>query len=428
MRRSMLLTAVALVLVVLMPVALFAAGQGEEEEAVGEVELAYNEDEGYTEFLRDMLDDYPFTSLNPLSGTSEDQLDYYTIRFAAGDNQPALAEMDIVWPATFAAAGWVAPVDEYVSEEDLDPLIDAYRDALTIEGELVAFPAQADALGFYYRTDLLEEYGYDGPPETWQEMIEMADTITEGEDDPDLQGFLFQGANIEGLLANYLTILWGMGGDVVDQDGNVIINDETGVEALQLMVDFIYEYGVSAEGVTTDETDDSRVAFQDGRGVFTLNWMYAYSLFDGDDSPIQGDFALTTPPSSPGYDPGVALGGWHWAVNANAADPEAAIEVAQHLTSYEVQKERVIRQTEIPTREDVYEDEEVLEAQPWLEEFLPVVQQGRMRPLSDQYSQVSEAIRDELSNALAQIKSPQEALDDAAARLDDLTIFPPPER
>lgn len=410
-------------LVLLTPALLFGEGQSE---AVDEVELAYNEDPGYTEFLEENLQDFPNASLNPLSGTSEDQLDYYTIRFAAGDSQPALAEMDIVWPATFAAAEWIQPVDEVVSDDVLDEIIGAYVDALTVDGQLTAFPAQADSLNFYYRTDLLEEYGYDGPPETWEEMIEMAQTILEGEDNDDLQGILFQGANIEGLLANYLTVLWGMGGEIVDQDGDVIINNETGVEALQFMVDWIYEYGVADEGVTTQETDDSRVAFQDGRGVFMLNWNYAYDLLDDEEeSEVAGNFDIAVPPSSPDHEPGVALGGWHWAINANAPDVDAAVEIAQHLTSYEVQKQRAIEQSEIPTRADVYEDEEVLEAQPWLEDLLPLLEEGRMRPLTDQYSQVSEAIRDELSNALAEIKTPQEALDDAAEQLEDLTIFPP---
>ena len=424
MTRLNLWVVIGIIFVLLTPAALFAGGQ-QEEDAVDEVELAYNEDEGFTEFLEENLVDFPFASLNPLSGTSEDQLDYYTIRYAAGDSQPALAEMDIVWPATFAGADWILPVDDYVPEEELDMHIDAYIDALTVEDQLVAFPTQADALVMYYRTDLLEEYGYDGPPETWDELIEMSTTIVDGEDDPDLSGLLFQGANIEGLLANYLTILWGKGGDVVDQDGNVIINNETGVEALELMVDLIYEHNVSPEGVTTQATDDTRVEYQDGRAVFSFLWMYAYELFDGEDSAIAGDFSIATPPSDPGHDPGVPLGGWHWAINRNAPSPEAAIEVAQHLSSFEVQKDRVMRLTEIPTRRDVYEDEEAQEALPFLEELLPVIQEGRMRPLSPQYSEVSEAIRNELSNALAEIKEPQEALDDAAEALEDMTIFPP---
>ena len=71
-----------------------------------------------------------------------------------------------------------------------------------------------DAGLLYYRTDLLEEYGYDGPPETWTELQEMATTIQEGEgaDNPDFTGFVWQGDAYEGLTCNALEWVASFGG------------------------------------------------------------------------------------------------------------------------------------------------------------------------------------------------------------------------
>jgi ABC-type glycerol-3-phosphate transport system substrate-binding protein len=48
----------------------------------------------------------------------------------------------------------------------------------------------------YYRSDLLEKYGFKNPPSTWSELQSMAQKIQEGEraTDKDFYGFLFQGS------------------------------------------------------------------------------------------------------------------------------------------------------------------------------------------------------------------------------------------
>jgi trehalose/maltose transport system substrate-binding protein len=42
-------------------------------------------------------------------------------------------------------------------------------------------PIVTDVGILYYRTDLLQKYGFKGPPATWKELTAMARTIQEGE-------------------------------------------------------------------------------------------------------------------------------------------------------------------------------------------------------------------------------------------------------
>jgi multiple sugar transport system substrate-binding protein len=413
----------------------FAGGQQEAEgdgggeaamEEQGSVQVAFDSRTDREQIFRTVLSDFienDQVTLRALPGTSGEQLNFYTTRFAAEASTPDTMHMDVTWPATFASAGWALPLDDYVEEDTKDQYLESYVNALTVDGELYALPGDADALMFWYRTDLLEEYGYDGPPETWSELIEMAQTILEGENNPNLRGITFQGANIEGLLANFLEFLWGNGGSILDDDGNIVIDNQQGVEALQMMIDLYKVHDVASDGVVSTGTDDSRVIFQDGRAVFMMNWTYVWGRLQSDESAVKGNVGVSTPPAFEGHEPSVCLGGFQFGVNANSENPDLAVDVIKQLSSFEGQKEAALVRGDMPTMRSVYEDEEVIEANPFFEQVLPILATGKSRPKSPTYGEVSSAIRNELSAALGGQKTAQEALSDAAAALEDLTLY-----
>lgn len=409
-----------------------AAAEEEQEqeqmqaEEQGSVQVAFDSRTDREKIFRDVLSDFidqGQVELRALPGTSGEQFNFYTQRFAAEASTPDTIHMDIVWPATFAGAGWALPLDDYVSQDTQDQYLESYINALNVDGELVGLPGDADALMFWYRTDLLEKYGYDGPPETWSELIEMAQTIKEGEGNPNLRGITFQGANIEGLLANFLEFLWGNGGSILDEDGNIVIDNQQGVEALQMMIDLSKVHNVASDAVVDTATDDSRVIFQDGRAIFMMNWTYVWGRLNSEDSAVKGNVGVSTPPAFEGHDPNVCLGGFQFAVNANSENPELAAEVIQQLSSFEGQKQAALIRGDMPTMKSVYEDEEVIEANPWFEQVRPILATGKSRPKSPTYGEVSSAIRNELSAALGGQKTAEEALSDAADALEDLTLY-----
>ena len=106
----------------------------------------------------------------------------------------------MIWPGDLATH--LVDLNEYEGvQEAVGGHFPAIVENNTVDGKLVGIPAFTDAGLLYYRTDLLEEYGFDGPPATWTELEEMATTIVEGEgaDNPDFTGFVWQGEAYEGL-------------------------------------------------------------------------------------------------------------------------------------------------------------------------------------------------------------------------------------
>ncbi len=103
----------------------------------------------------------------------------YLKKLTAQDPEIDIYQIDVIWPGEMAEFF----VDLY--QHGADQLTGEHFPELiqnnTVDGRLVAMPWFTDAGLLYYRTDLLEKYGYSAPPETWDELEEMAKTIQDGE-------------------------------------------------------------------------------------------------------------------------------------------------------------------------------------------------------------------------------------------------------
>src|SRR5262245_8983414 len=147
--------------------------------------------------------------------------------------QPAdVYALDVVWP------GVVAPhlldLRPYLGREVQDHF-PAVVDSYVVGGKLVGMPSYTDAGLLFYRTDLLREHGLAGPPATWDELESMSRTIQAAEraKGRPFWGFVWQGADYEGLMCNALEWQASQGGGrVVEADGTVSIRNPQAAAAL----------------------------------------------------------------------------------------------------------------------------------------------------------------------------------------------------
>src|SRR3989339_1780270 len=136
------------------------------------------------------------------------------------EEDPDVFLMDVAWLAQFAASGWLEPLEGYSRELGIDPgvffdrvinLADKY------ENELVAFPVYIDGGLLYYNKDILFKRGYKNPPKTWDELLKYSLKIQEYERrrNPNFYSFVWQGAQYEGLICNFLEFAGSNGGGIV---------------------------------------------------------------------------------------------------------------------------------------------------------------------------------------------------------------------
>lgn len=144
--------------------------------------------------------------------------------------------------------------------------------------------------------------------------------------------------------------------------------------------------------------------WQLGNAVFMRNWPYAWSLLNADDSALRGEVGVAPLPKGSRYGRHAAtLGGWQLAVSKHSANKDAAIDFVLYLTSAAGQKRRAITGSYAPTIPSLYQDPEILAANPFFAELGEVLAGAVARPSSQtggQYAQVSTLFWEAAHNTL----------------------------
>src|ERR671920_830632 len=104
--------------------------------------------------------------------------------FQAGGGNIDVIGGDTIWPIQFAAQGWVQDLSDKFPEPEQNKFLPAPINASIYEDGIYAVPWFEDAGLLYSRVDLLEQAGYSAPPETWDELKEMALKVSQDVDIP----------------------------------------------------------------------------------------------------------------------------------------------------------------------------------------------------------------------------------------------------
>ena len=311
----------------------------------------------------------------------------------------------ILDPCKLEEAGDLCPHPE----EHLPDMIEA----ATVDGKLYGVPAIALCGVLLYRKDLLSKYGFDEPPGTWDELVEQAKTVLAGENDPDLQGYVFPGYLYEGVSSTFLQNLWSNGADVVDAEGRVVLETDAAREAAAYMHDLIHVHKVTPGRITTAQWGlEPQEEFWDGKVVFLTMLPTAALAMMEPGSPLRDRIGIAPPPRGPRGTRGLSfLGGWHYSIPVHARAPVTAAQFIQFMTSPQVQKERAMRGGALPTLKALYDDPELLATNPHYSVLKAVVFGARSRHYLPRYLELSAVMQRHLHTMLAGQMTPVAAVD-----------------
>lgn len=334
--------------------------------------------------------------------------------------------VDDIWYSEFADKGYIFNVSDKITQEMKDGIFEAAWDIPTVEGEVYGMPWLLDEKYFFYNEKLLNEAGFSDPPRTWEEMLEQATVIKE-------KGIaeypiVWSWGQYEAAICDWVTLLEGNGGKLVDEAGNPTFNDEIGVETLTWMVQTIDD-GITNPASVSYVEEDVRNVFSQGKAAFALNWTYMYDLvnLNEEESQVTGEIKMALMPafSGSGVESATLDGSMGFSVADTSPAKEAAWSYIEYLTSEDVQNRYSAHL--LPIWETSFEGEAGEQLMSYSESnavTVPMFKEqfpySSVRPKVPFYPEASKALQLALQEALTGQKTPEQALNDAAAKWAEL--------
>lgn len=340
------------------------------------------------------------------------------IRLQSGSTDPDIVSVDVPLVASYGARGWLLPVTEYFTEEELNGWVDGAREAGSYNGELLAPPQHTSTQLLYYNRALFEAAGVTPPGQderwTWEQIAEAAAKLTSG----DVYGF-----NWEQSTAAYqlLPLAQSLGGQAIGEDGFTVegvVNSEAWVNAFSYYGNAYNEGGFAPKG-DTPASD----LFLAGKLAMFLGGAWNNLVFSW--TPPEFEWGVSRHPYFEAGEVVTPTGSWHFGVNAKSEHAKEAAEFLHWLSigegaaiwwgkdSFDMPAQKAILDT-FATREDFNEPPLAYMRVAADEAFMnPIV-----RPVTPGYLEYEQL----LGAAFSDIKNgadPQEALNTAAARITE---------
>jgi len=317
---------------------------------------------------------------------------------AGGDLDIAL--IDLVWIGNFAENGWIVPAETFTSNPDLaDPDLDM-EDFFPLV--LNAFGGWGDTIYglpfdnysglLFYNKCMLQDAGFDGPPQTWTDVMEVyGPALTKD----GKYAYALQSKRNETQSADsFARFLWPFGGSFLDDTFHSNLMSPESQAGLKFRQDLM-KY--MPDGIVSYDHAEAVNALAQGDVAFITEWSAFYStLKNPDTSQITDCLGIAPEPTGPaGRKP--ALGGFSLAVASQADEKEqaAAWLFIQWVTS-KANAETYLRKGGVPARQSVYEKPGIAEEFDFVPALVESWQEGvpEFRPRFAEWPEITEIVQE----------------------------------
>jgi multiple sugar transport system substrate-binding protein len=268
--------------------------------------------------------------------------------------------IDIVWNGEFASAGWVTPLSKFYNQPALaDPALDL-KDFFPILLEsfgtwdkvIYGLPFDNYSGLLFYNKCLLKSAGFDGPPDTWQQLKDVyGPALTKG----GRYAFALQSHVGETQSCDsFMRFVWPFGGSLLTDSFKPNLSSKGSLEGLKFRQQLLR---YMPPQVVEWEHEPTVQALADGKVAMITEWSGWYKwLADPKTSKISDCLGVAVEPSGPaGRKP--ALGGFSLGINARSSpDKQAAAWLFIQWVTSKQKAHDYIQAGGVPGRRSAYEN------------------------------------------------------------------------
>lgn len=333
-----------------------------------------------------------------------------------GGEAPDVARWPARWIPQLVGKEALVPITDMMESDWGDRFYEGMAEGCMYQGEYYGAPWAASNKCFYYNKDVFEAAGLDPEDpqlDTWDDMLSAAQTIKSETDTPALG---LPGADVISTASQYYHFHWSFGADLIDDDAQPVVNSEEAAQALGFYSDLHLEHGVTQSSPLSSDRQDIRQLFESGSLGMVIAHVYAGLNIDNSDADF--DYGIVQVPKGPAG---------RFSLNTiDGVSIFAQTEVedlAKDLLRFYFDEDRHFEYASnkgfMPTMEAVGERDYFQDSENWAP-FIEAGQYARARPKLSNFNQFNNRMVQAIQEALGDQKSPQKALDDAQADLEEM--------
>lgn len=376
----------------------------------------YNEEGAENEMLTKTLipifeASHPNIKVNAVSVPYDNFREKLLAAISAG-TAPDLIRSDIIWVPELADMGALAELDSVMPDfaEFKSIMFEGPLSTNFWKGHYYGLPLDTNTKVWLYNDALYKSAGIESAPTTMEEV--EADCQAIKKVNPKASLIAADG------LYSWVTLpwVWSFGGSVTDADittATGYINSPESVKAYEFLLK-LYDEGCIAPVIMGDGVDPF-TGFASGDYASLDNGPWSYSILSGQYPDFKFSAALFPAGTAGSID---IVGGEDINLMSQSQHPEAAMEFIRYLLSQDYQL-KMMEVGQIPVRSDLMETDAV-KNHPYLGIFLEQLKTSKARTAHPSWSQMDTIITDAGQYIFRKEKTPQQALDDAAAQIDEL--------
>lgn len=339
-----------------------------------------------------------------------------------------LISLDQIWLGEFAGKGLLSDLSNFT--ETWSRQSDWYQtswDGGAYQDKVYGIWAWTDVRGIWYWKDILEESGVD--PQslmTWEGYIDAARKLNSVLRPQGIEGVHLTGSSHSPDL--WYPYLWMLGGEIVSMKqghptkGNYwypSFNCTEGIRALNFIKEQV-DAGILPQ---KHGTGFHHAEFLDRKFAVMIDALQHHIPISSPLNRTQFEQDVGFIPMFPVPDQSTQtstlMGGWEFGVPVTSVHKELAWELITIMLEPQILGPYLTKHANMPTQIPIGEGQYSLEPRkvvPYYDQLVSMISQGGTRPSIPEYPQIAEFVKEALDAVYYGMKSPQEALDDAAEK------------